>query len=125
MKYLKDKVDGGAQYIVTQMFFDNQKFFEFVEKCKDMGINVPIIPGLKPITTKSQATVLPSIFHIDLPDDLANALDKCKDNTQAKAIGVEWGIQQSRELKDSGVPVLHYYSMGKSTSVQKIAEGVF
>jgi methylenetetrahydrofolate reductase (NADPH) len=125
LKYLKQKVDGGAEYIVTQMFFDNQKFFEFEKKCKEIGINVPIIPGLKPITTKSQATVLPSIFHIGFPDDLADALAKCKNNLDAKQIGIEWGIQQSKELKERGVPVLHYYSMGKSTSVQKIAEGVF
>ncbi|MFY0625999.1 MAG: methylenetetrahydrofolate reductase [NAD(P)H] [Reichenbachiella sp.] len=125
LKYLKDKVDAGAEYIVTQMFFDNQKYFEFVEKCKAIGINVPIIPGLKPITTKSQASVLPSFFHIDLPDELGDALENCKDNSEAKQIGIEWGIQQSKELKERGVPVLHYYSMGKSTSVQKIAEAVF
>ena len=125
LKYLKDKVDAGADYIVTQMFFDNQKFFDFEKKCRKMGITVPIIPGLKPITTKSQATVLPSIFHLDLPDDLANALDKCKDNSEARELGIEWGIQQAKELKAHGVPVLHFYSMGKSTSVQKIAEGVF
>jgi len=125
LSYLKQKVDGGAEYIVTQMFFDNQKFFEFEEKCREIGINVPIIPGLKPVTTKSQATILPSIFHIDLPDDLADALAKCKDNNEAKLVGIEWGIQQSKELKNKGVPVVHYYSMGKSTSVQKIAEGVF
>ena len=107
------------------MFFDNQKFFEFEKKCKEIGINVPIIPGLKPITTKSQATVLPSIFHIDFPDDLADALAKCKNNLDAKQIGIEWGIKQYKELKERGVPVLHYYSMGKSTSVKKIAEGVF
>ncbi len=125
LAHLKAKVDAGAEYIVTQMFFDNTKFFEFVDKCKEMGINVPIIPGLKPITTKSQASVLPSIFHIDLPEELADALEKCKDNKEAKEIGVEWGIKQSKELKEKGVPVLHYYSMGKSTSVQRIAEQVF
>ena len=125
LKHLKDKVDVGAEYIVTQMFFDNSKFFEFVDKCRENGIDVPIIPGLKPITTKSQASILPSIFHIDLPEELADALEKCKDNKEAREVGVEWGIQQSKELKEKGVSVLHYYSMGKSTSVQRIAEKVF
>ncbi|UXP31868.1 methylenetetrahydrofolate reductase [NAD(P)H] [Reichenbachiella agarivorans] len=125
LKYLKQKVDAGAEYIVTQMFFDNSKYFEFVESCRAMDIHVPIIPGLKPIATKAQSTILPSIFHIDLPEELGEALDKCKDNQQAKEIGIEWGIKQSKELMEWGVPVLHYYSMGKSTSVQKIAEAVF
>lgn len=125
LKYLKQKIDGGAKYIVTQMFFDNSKYFEFVDHCRAAGINVPIIPGLKPISTKSQATVLPSIFHIDLPDELGEALEKCKNNTEAKEVGVEWGIKQSKELMKRGVPVLHYYSMGKSTSVRRIAEAVF
>lgn len=125
LKYLKDKVDAGAEYIVTQMFFDNEKYFEFVDKCKAADINVPIIPGLKPITTKTQSTVLPSIFHIDFPEELADAIEKCKNNAEAKQIGIEWGIKQSIELKKKGVPVLHYYSMGKSDSVQKIAEAVF
>ncbi len=125
LKYLKKKVDMGAEYIVTQMFFDNSKFFEFVDKCKANGINVPIIPGLKPITTKKQLTILPSIFHIDMPDDLVDAVDKCKTNEEVRQVGVEWGIQQSKELVERGVPCLHYYSMGKSISVQKIAEAVF
>ncbi|MGL1889760.1 MAG: methylenetetrahydrofolate reductase, partial [Reichenbachiella sp.] len=98
LKYLKQKVDGGAEYIVTQMFFDNSKYFEFVDNCRAAGINVPIIPGLKPISTISQATVLPSIFHIDLPDELGEALEKCKNNIEAKEVGVEWGIKQSKEL---------------------------
>ncbi|WP_420580868.1 methylenetetrahydrofolate reductase [NAD(P)H] [Reichenbachiella sp.] len=125
LKYLKQKVDAGAEYIVTQMFFDNQKFFEFEKKCRDIGINVPIIPGLKPFKTKSQLSVLPSFFKIDLPDPLIEAVEKCKDNKEVKQVGIEWGIQQSKELKEQGVPVLHYYSMGKSSSVQKIAEAVF
>ncbi|WP_109829993.1 methylenetetrahydrofolate reductase [NAD(P)H] [Reichenbachiella versicolor] len=125
LQRLKDKVDAGAEYIVTQMFFDNDKFFKFVEECKAVGINVPIIPGLKPISTKSQATVLPSIFHLDMPEELAKELLACKDNKAAREIGVEWGVKQSKELKEAGVPVLHYYSMGKSTSVQRIAEQVF
>ena len=125
LKYLKMKVDGGADYIVTQMFFDNKKFFKFVEDCRAMGINVPIIPGLKPLTTKKQLSILPSIFHIDIPQELVEAVESCKDNKQAREVGIEWGIQQSKELIEYGVPCLHYYSMGKSGSVKKIAGAVF
>jgi methylenetetrahydrofolate reductase (NADPH) len=125
LKYLKQKVECGAEYIVTQMFFDNSKFFSFMEECRKIGIDVPIIPGLKPLSTKRQLTILPSIFHIDLPDDLVSAVEKCKNNDEVKQVGVEWGIQQSRELIEYGVPVLHYYSMGKSASVHKIAEALF
>lgn len=125
MKYLKSKVDAGAKYIVTQMFFDNQKYFEFVEKCKKMGINIPIIPGIKPITTLKHITFLPKFFHVDFPEDLAKELLKCKTNDDVKQVGIEWGILQSKELKDKGVPCLHYYTMGKSEEVRKIASGVF
>lgn len=125
LKFLKQKVDAGAEYIVTQMFFDNQKFFEFEKKCREIGINVPIIPGLKPFKTKTQLSVLPSFFKIDLPDDLVEAVENCKDNKEVQQVGIEWGIQQSKELKEHGVPVLHYYSMGKSSSVKMIAEAVF
>ncbi|TRX47311.1 methylenetetrahydrofolate reductase [NAD(P)H] [Fulvivirga sp. M361] len=125
MKYVKMKVDMGAEYIVTQMFFDNQKYFEFVDLCRSMDIKVPIIPGLKPITTKRQTTVLPRVFHIDLPEDLADAVDGAKDNAAAKQIGVEWCVQQSKELMDKGVPVLHYYSMGKSDPIYKIAKALY
>lgn len=125
LKWLKMKVDMGADYIVTQMFFDNKKFFDFVETCKKEGINVPIIPGLKPITTKKQISVLPRYFHIDIPEDLADAIEDCKDNAQAKQVGIEWCVQQSKELMDYGVPVLHYYSMGKSDPVYSIAKELF
>lgn len=125
MRYLKKKVDMGAEYIVTQMFFDNQKYFEFVEKCRAADINVPIIPGLKPITTKKQMTFLPSIFHVDMPDDLVDELEKCKDNTAVREVGVEWAIQQSKELKEAGVPCLHYYTMSRSKVTRKIAEALF
>ena len=125
MKYLKMKVEMGADYIVTQMFFDNQKFFDFVDKCRAEGINVPIIPGLKPLTTKKQISVLPRFFHIDIPESLADAIEDCKDNQAAKQIGVEWTVQQSKELMDYGVPVLHYYSMGKSDPVYDIAKELF
>ncbi len=125
LNYLKQKVDMGADYIVTQMFFDNQKFFEFEKKCRQMGINVPIIPGLKPFATKRQLTVLPSIFHIDIPQELVCEVEKCKDNKAVKEMGIEWAIQQSKELIEHGVPCLHYYSMGKSASVKKIGEALF
>jgi methylenetetrahydrofolate reductase (NADPH) len=107
------------------MFFDNQKFFDFVNRCKDEGITIPIIPGLKPITTEKQITVLPSIFHIDIPEDLSDAIEKCKSPEQVKQVGIEWTIKQSKELVKFGVPVLHYYSMGKSQAVKQIASAVF
>ncbi len=125
LKYLKLKVDMGAQYIVTQMFFDNKKYFVFVEKCREADINVPIIPGIKPITTKAQGTVLPTIFHIDLPEELADEVEKCKDNAAVKQVGIEWTIRQSKELMKFGVPTLHYYSMGKSDPIYKIAKELF
>lgn len=125
LRYLKQKVDLGADYIVTQMFFDNARFFDFVKACRDIGIQVPIIPGIKPITTKTQVSVLPTVFHIDLPEDLAEAVEKCKDNTAARQIGVEWTVQQSRELMKAGVPTLHFYSMGKSEPIYSIAKELF
>lgn len=125
LKYLKMKVDMGADYIVTQMFFDNQKFFDFVKKCREMDINVPIIPGLKPITTRRQMNVLPRIFYIDIPEELADAVEKCKTDQAVKQVGIEWSVKQSKELMEFGVPVLHYYSMGKSDTVFKIAKELF
>lgn len=122
---LKEKVNAGAEYIVTQMFFDNLRYFQFVEKCRKSGIDIPIIPGLKPIATKNQLTIIPHRFHIDLPDQLIHEVEKCKDNKEVHEVGVEWCIQQSKELVEAGVPVLHYYSMGKSTNIQKIAKAVF
>lgn len=125
LKYLKQKIELGGQYIVTQMFFDNSKFIKFVERCRAEGINVPIIPGLKPITTKKQVTILPRIFHIDIPEALADAILACKTDVEAKQVGIEWCIQQSKELIQFGVPVLHYYSMGKSEAVKNIAKEIF
>lgn len=125
LRYLKQKVDGGAEYLVTQMFFDNQKYFDFVARCREKGIDIPIIPGIKPITTKRQITLLPQLFNIDLPDTLARELEKCTDNAQARKVGTEWCIQQSKELIEFGVPSVHYYSMGKSTSVYEVAKEVF
>lgn len=125
LNYLKHKVDAGAHYITTQMFFDNSKFFEFVAKCREMGITVPIIPGLKPITSLKHIAFLPKTFHIDLPEDLADALMRCKNDEQVKEVGVAWCIQQSKELIKADVPCLHYYTMGKSTAVRDIAKAVF
>lgn len=125
IEHLKAKVEAGADYIVTQLFFDNSKYFAFVDKCREAGINVPIIPGLKPLSTKRQLSILPQIFHVDIPDELAIQAIKCKDNAQVKQLGIEWCIQQSKELKAAGVPVLHYYSMGKSVNIKEIASAVF
>lgn len=122
---LKEKVDAGACYVVTQMFFDNQKYFEFVEKCRKAGITVPIIPGLKPLATKKQLSILPHRFHVDLPDELTLEVLKCKNKEEVRQVGVEWCIQQSKELIEGGAPVLHYYSMGKSDNIQKIAGELF
>jgi len=111
--FLKAKVEAGAEYITTQMFFDNKKYFDFVKSCRDHGIHVPIIPGLKPITNKKQLTLLPKVFHVDLPTELSNEIMKCKNDEEVEKIGTEWLITQSKELKKAGVPVLHYYTLGK------------
>tara|TARA_B100000378_G_scaffold188121_1_gene152831 strand:- start:611 stop:1450 length:840 start_codon:yes stop_codon:yes gene_type:complete len=122
---LKEKVDAGACYVVTQMFFDNNKYFEFVDKCRKAGITVPIIPGLKPLATKKQLSILPHRFHVDLPDELTLEVLKCTSKEEVRRVGVEWCIQQSKELIKGGAPVLHYYSMGKSDNIQKIAGELF
>ncbi|WP_136669044.1 methylenetetrahydrofolate reductase [NAD(P)H] [Flavobacterium sp. H122] len=123
--FLKQKIKNGADYIITQMFFDNKKFFEFVDKCRASGITVPIIPGLKPISTKKQLNLIPHRFKVDLPDDLIMAVVKAKDNEAVKEIGIEWCIAQSKELQKAGIPVLHYYSMGKAENIRTIAKEVF
>jgi len=125
IEHLKAKVDAGADYIVTQLFFDNKKFFNFVDKCREAGITVPIIPGLKPLVTKRQLSILPQIFHVDIPDTLAIEVLKCKDNAAVRQVGIDWCIAQSKELLAAGVPVLHYYSMGKSRNIYEIASAVF
>lgn len=125
LKRLKQKVDAGADYVVTQMFFDNQKYFEFVEAARDIGIEVPIIPGIKPIAVKRHLQLLPQVFNIDLPQDLIDAVDNCNNNKAVRQVGIEWAIQQCKELKEAKVPVLHYYSMGKSDNIHAIAKGVF
>lgn len=120
LNYLKAKVDAGADYIVTQMFFDNEKYYAFVKRCREMGITVPIIPGLKPIYTKKQLTVLPKTFHIDIPSDLVKEMNKCNDDSEIEQVGKEWLINQSRELKKAGVPVLHYYTIGRPNLVAEV-----
>ena len=125
LKRLKEKVDAGADYVVTQMFFDNKKYFEFVAEAKAMGIDVPIIPGIKPIAVKKHLQLLPQVFRIDLPQDLIDAVDDCANNKAVRQVGVEWAIQQSKELKEAGVPLLHYYSMGKSDNIHAIASAIF
>lgn len=125
MKWLKAKVDAGADYIVTQMFFDNEKYFQFVDLCRKNEINVPIIPGLKILSSRKQLIALPKVFHIDLPQDLYIELEKCKDDKAVKEVGVKWCIQQSKELKKAGVPCLHYYTMGTSESTKRVAKEVF
>ena len=125
LQYLKAKVDAGAEYIVTQMFFDNQKYFDFVDACRAIGITVPIIPGIKPIKTLNHTTFLPKLFHIDYPEALAKELLKCKNNEAVKHLGIEWGIQQSKELKAQNVPDIHYYTMSNSDEVKAIASQVF
>jgi len=124
LKFLKEKVDGGADYIVTQMFFDNEKYYAFVKGCRDIGITVPIIPGLKPVYSKKQLTILPKTFHIDLPADLANEILKCKSDEEVEKLGEEWLLHQSRDLKKNGVPVLHYYTLGKPHVVVNVVKNL-
>lgn len=125
LKYLKEKVDAGAEYIVTQMFFDNQKYFDFVEKCREIGIEVPVIPGLKPLTKERHISFIPKTFNIDFPEALASELEKCKDDSAICTLDTEWCIQQSRELKAAGVPSLHYFTMGTSKLVKEIVSAVY
>ena len=125
IEYLKAKINAGAKYVVTQMFFDNQKYFDFVKRCREAGITVPIIPGIKPLTSLTQQALLPKTFHIDLPMDLADALRKCKSNDEVKALGVEWAIAQARELKAANVPSIHFYSMNAAAGVEAIAKAVY
>ena len=120
--YLKAKVDGGADYIVTQMFFDNSKYYAFVNACREIGITVPIIPGIKPVYSRKQLTVLPKTFHIDLPADLSNEISKCKTDEEVEQVGTEWLLHQSKDLKKNGVPVLHYYTLGKPQIVANVVK---
>ena len=125
LMWLKNKVDKGADYVVTQMFFDNEKYFDFVDRCRNAGINVPIIPGLKPIVLSNQLTVLPKIFHVDLPNELVCELAKCKDDDAAKRVGVEWCTMQAKDLIAKGVPSIHFYSLMATESVKKVAYNIY
>lgn len=125
IKWLKHKVDLGAEYLVTQMFFENKHYFDFVEKCKSNGITIPIIPGLKPLATKKQLEILPKIFFMEIPEELNKEASKCADNKAVKEVGIEWCIQQSKELKDGGAPVLHYYTMSRSETTKRVATELF
>ncbi len=125
LRRLKEKVDAGADYVVTQMFFDNQKYFDFVQRARAIGITVPIIPGIKPIAIKNHLSMLPKTFKIDLPEALIKEIQKAETNKEVKEIGVEWAIEQCKELKKAGVPVLHFYSMGKSDNIHEIASSLF
>lgn len=123
--WLKKKIENGAEYIVTQMFFDNEKYYEFVNLCRKEGIDVPIVPGIKPITTMKQITVLPKTFHVDLPQDLADELRKCKSDDDARNVGVEWCVMQSKDLMVHGAPSIHFYTMSNARSVKEIAKRVY
>ncbi|WP_020538418.1 methylenetetrahydrofolate reductase [Lewinella cohaerens] len=125
LAYTKAKIDAGANYIVTQMFFDNKKYFEYVDACRAIGINVPIVPGLKPLTKKYQLNSIPRLFHIDMPDDLVKAMTLADTPEARQEVGIEWCTAQSKELKAAGVPCLHYYTMGDSSIIRRIAEAVY
>lgn len=125
IRYAKQKVEQGADYLVTQMFFDNEKYYAFVDRCRQEGITVPIIPGIKPIVFKNQLTVLPKIFRSDIPEEFATELRKCDTDEQVKAVGVEWCIAQCRDLIAHGVPSLHFYTLMASESVKQVAKSVY
>ena len=122
---LKKKVDAGADYIITQMSYDNAKIFGFIERCREAGITVPIIPGIKPLATFRQLSILPGTFHVDLPQELVKEASKCSDNAGIKEVGIEWAVQQARGLKAAGLPVIHFYTMGRSDNIEKIVKQVF
>jgi methylenetetrahydrofolate reductase (NADPH) len=121
---LKKKVELGAGYIVTQMFFDNQKYFDFVKQCREVGINVPIVPGLKPLSTINHLTMLPRTFHIDFPEKLSQKLAKCQNNDDVKEVGIEWCIEQCRELREHDVPSLHFYTMNAAAQIETIMKNL-
>jgi len=125
LRKLKEKIDAGADYVVTQMFFNNDRYFEFVDAARKSGITVPIIPGIKPISVQRHLNILPQVFNLNLPDDLVTAVEKCRDNKEIRQVGIDWAIAQSHELIEAGVPVVHYYSMGKSDNIKAIASQVF
>ncbi len=123
--YAKQKVDAGAEYLVTQMFFDNEKYYSFVNKCREAGITVPIIPGLKPLTFMNQLTVLPKIFKVDLPEEFASELRKCKTDAEATEAGIEWCTMQAKDLIKNNIPSLHFYSLMATQSVKRVAQAIY
>lgn len=123
--FLKQKVDAGAEYVITQLFYDNSKYFSFVERCRKAGINVPIIPGLKPLTKKTQLNVLPKTFNCEMPEDLVKAVVECKDDAAVKQVGIEWLTAQCKELKAAGVPNLHFYTLSAADSVRAVAQNIY
>ena len=125
LKNLKKKVDAGAEFIVTQLFYDNEKFFEFVSKCRDIGIDVPIIPGIKPITNLRHLSFIPKFFHVNFPEAFSNELEKCKNDEEVKQVGIEWTTAQCKELVKADIPVIHFYTMGKGQAVKNIAKEIF
>jgi methylenetetrahydrofolate reductase (NADPH) len=125
LAFLKAKVDAGAEYVTTQMFFDNEKYFQFVKCCRDAGITVPIVPGLKPVSTKKQLNIIPRTFHVDIPEELSNEIMKCKTDADVAIVGTEWLLKQSKELKEAGVPVLHYYTLGKPDIIANVVKELF
>ncbi|MDE7077826.1 MAG: methylenetetrahydrofolate reductase, partial [Alistipes sp.] len=126
LQHLKAKIDAGADYIVTQLFYDNARFFDFVRRCREAGITVPVIPGIKPLSTVRHLTLLPETFGCSIPEELRReVLAHSADKAAVRQIGTEWAIAQSRELKAAGVPVLHYYPMGKAENIIEIAKTVF
>jgi len=125
LRKLKEKIDSGADYVVTQMFFNNDRYFEFIDAARKIGITAPIIPGIKPISVERHLNILPQVFNLNLPDDLINAVEKCKDNKEIRQVGIDWAVAQSQELIEAGVPVVHYYSMGKSDNIKAIASKLF
>ena len=122
LNYLRTKVEAGAEYVTTQMFFDNKKYFDFVKLCKDVGISVPIVPGLKPIYSKKQLSVIPRTFHVDIPEELSTEILKCKTDADVEVVGTEWLLKQSKELKQAGVPCLHYYTLGKPNIIANVVK---
>ena len=125
LKNLKKKVDAGAEFIVTQLFYDNEKFFDFVSKCRDIGIDVPIIPGIKPVTNLRHLSFIPKFFHVNFPEAFSNELEKCKNDEEVKQVGIEWTTAQCKELVKADIPVIHFYTMGKGQAVKNIAKEIF
>jgi methylenetetrahydrofolate reductase (NADPH) len=125
LKHLKKKVDAGAEFIVTQLFYDNKKFFDFVKRCREIGIKVPIIPGIKPVTNLRHLSFIPKFFHVNFPEDFSNELEKCKTDEEIKRVGIEWTTEQCKELIKADIPVIHFYTMGRGIAVKNIAKEIF